>query len=149
MKSVLLEALLVAVCGAVLAFAANAISPRGLRLGRDYFPGAMQPRTTQPIASPGDTNSASAQWTALANRLKEKGLRLIDGAEAAKLFADPRRGQDLVIFIDARNEEHYQQAHIPGAFQFDHYHAENYLGAVLPACQAAQQIVVYCTGGDW
>jgi hypothetical protein len=32
------------------------------------------------------------------------------------------------------DDEHYRAGHIPGAFQLDHYHPENYLAAVLP-CQ--------------
>src|SRR2546428_640022 len=39
MKKVLQEALLVAVAGTAFAFAANALSPLGLRLTRNYFPG--------------------------------------------------------------------------------------------------------------
>ena len=51
------------------------------------------------------------------------------------------------MFIDARNDEHYQEGHIPGAYQFDHYRAAQYFATVLPVCQAADQVVVYCTGG--
>jgi glucose-6-phosphate-specific signal transduction histidine kinase len=34
------------------------------------------------------------------------------------------------------------------AYQLDHYYPERYLPTVLPACQTAQRIVVYCNGGD-
>ena len=53
-----------------------------------------------------------------------------------------------MIFIDARDDHHYASGHIPGAWQFHHYRAENYLPAVLPVCLTALQVVVYCTGGD-
>ena len=66
----------------------------------------------------------------------------------AQFFGDPRREQDQIVFIDARDDQHYQAGHIPGAYQFDHYHAENYLATVMPLCQGAQQIVVYCNGGE-
>ena len=36
----------------------------------------------------------------------------------------------------------------PGAYEFDPYHPEKYFPAVLPVCRAAEQIVVYCNGGD-
>jgi 3-mercaptopyruvate sulfurtransferase SseA len=81
-------------------------------------------------------------------RLREKGLQVVDSKQAHELFQDPRFAQGLIVFVDARNDEHYQQGHIPGAWQFDRYHPENYLPAVLPACQLAQQVVVYCAGGD-
>src|SRR5262249_34381459 len=64
------------------------------------------------------------------------------------LFKDPGYQVESIIFIDARNDEHYQQAHIPRAYQFDHFHPENYLPTIMPACQRAQQIIVYCTGGE-
>ena len=153
-RAVVLEGLLVAVVGAVMAFAANAISPRGLALARDYFP-----RATQSAPPPKPTVSAthtSAETNAPApvsndptvERLRAKGLRVVTGDEAAALFHDPRHEQDSIIFVDARDDEHYQAGHIPGAFQFDHYHPDKYLSVIVPACQSAQKIIVYCNGGE-
>jgi len=153
-KRVLLEAMLVAALGTAVALVANGLSPRGLKLTRDYFPGSNRFGSSAPPA----TNSAkgvegaspaqpSAAEMAL-TRLREKGLQVVDCKQAQELFNDPRFAQGAVIFIDARNDEHYQQGHIPGAWQFDRYHPENYLAAVLPVCQLAQQVVVYCAGGD-
>lgn len=148
------ECLIVAVLGIVLALAANGISPRGLRLTTDYFPRSIQ-NAAPAIA--GATQSPVADATAvaltpaeevLAARLQAKGLRLVTSDQALRLFRDPRREQELIVFIDARNDWNYQQGHIPGALQFDHYRAADYLAAVLPVCQTADQIVVYCTGGD-
>jgi len=148
-KRVLLEALLVAAVGAVIAFAANALSPRGLKLTQDYFHGETAPvprakaKPTQTIAN--STNSSADPVVA---RLKEKGLQVVNGEQASELFHDPLYQQGGIIFIDARNDEHYQGGHIPGAYQFDNYHPENYMGIIFPVCQAAQRIVVYCTGGN-
>jgi len=80
--------------------------------------------------------------------MKEKGLQLTDGPRMVQLFHDPRFKRDIVVFIDARDEDHYQQGHIPGAYEFDPYHPEKYFDTVLPVCQKAEQIVVYCNGGD-
>jgi len=153
-KRVLLEAVLVAALGTAMALVANGLSPRGLKLTRDYFPGSNRFGSSAPPA----TNSAkgvegaspaqpSAAEMAL-TRLREKGLQIVDCKQAQELYNDPRFAQGAVIFIDARNDEHYQKGHIPGAWQFDRYHPENYLAAVLPVCQLAQQVVVYCAGGD-
>lgn len=149
MKKVLLEGLLVAVLGAVVAFAGNALSPRGLKLTRDYFPAPSRSATPVQGSNPEQPSGSStnSEWDNLAARLKEDGLGLIDGEKALELFQDPRRTEGLVIFVDARNPEHYQEGHIPGAYEFDYYHYDNYLAAVVPACQNAQQVVVYCTGG--
>jgi rhodanese-related sulfurtransferase len=75
-------------------------------------------------------------------------LQLVDGDQAVKLFHDPRFKQNGIVFIDARDESHYQEGHIPGACEFDPYHPDKYLGTILTICRAAEQIVVYCTGGD-
>jgi rhodanese-related sulfurtransferase len=63
-------------------------------------------------------------------------------------FHDPRRLTQKLVFIDARNQEEFQKGHIPGAWLFDPYHPEQYFTAIIPVCQAAEQIVVYCHGGD-
>jgi rhodanese-related sulfurtransferase len=145
-KSVLLEASLVGALGLVVAFAANALSPRGLRLTRNYSPGKAL-TVSQSSGNDAGTNGV-AMAAVLDKQLRAEGLQLADKNQVAKLFGDPQREQGLVIFVDARDDEHYGAGHIPGAYQLDHYRPENYLEAVLPACQAAQTIVVYCKGGS-
>lgn len=153
-KSFLLESVFVAVIGAVFAFVANEISPRGLSLTRNYFPGSTRSSlptvaTAHPATGTGDTRVAVLSPPArLAARLQAQGLQLIDSNQVVQLFRDPRYEQELVVFIDASDDRHYQEGHIPGAYQFDHYHPENYVATVLPACQSAERIVVYCTGGE-
>src|SRR5882672_131740 len=152
MKKVLLEAVLVAVIGGTLAFFANAISPRGLKLTQDYFPGAVRPRpslapSTNRVHAASGTNAASP-WEILRARLAEKGLTLADSNQVTQLFHDPRYEQELIVFVDARDDQSYKKGHIPGAYQFDYHYFEKYLPTLLPACQAAQQILVYCNGGD-
>ncbi len=150
--------MLVAGVGAAIAFAANWLSPSGLALSADYFPkvatnavpvpAATNPATGAPLNR---TNPPSAAEL-LATRLKAEGLRPVDTPQAAQMFRDPRRESGLIVFIDARNDEHYQAGHIPGAYQLDHYELlkqpAKWLAELLPVCQAAQQIVVYCSGGD-
>jgi len=72
----------------------------------------------------------------------------VDNARVVELFHDPRYAQNLVVFIDARGDKEYEEGHIPGAHQFYHLQFEKYLSTIVPLCQAAQQIVVYCGGGD-
>ncbi len=155
---VLLEALLVAVAGLVFALSANQVSPRGLVLARDYFPGAttlLDPHgSNHPAPAPISVANAppSAGETKAANpvvvRLAQQGLTLIDHTEAVALFRDPRYEQERVVFVDARNAQAYAESHIPGAYSLDHYYPEKYLPDVLPACQLAEKVVVYCTGGE-
>ena len=133
MKTLFVETLTLAVLGALLAFTANGISPRGLKLTRNYFP-SSQPTT----ASASDP----------AQKLRDKGLQVIETAAVSKLFRDPRVQEGRILFIDARNTQHFEEGHIPGAYEFDHYRPEHYLPTVMPVCQTAEQIIVYCTGGD-
>jgi rhodanese-related sulfurtransferase len=139
------EALFVAVAGAAVAFAANQISPRGLVLTRNYFP-AESNHTATAAANAGPAALSPAQL--LAAQMRKNGLQLVDGSQAEKLFHDTRFKQNAVVFIDARDESHYREGHIPGAYEFDPYHPDKYFGAILPLCRAAEQIVVYCNGGD-
>ena len=151
---VLVEGVLVGAFGAALALVANAVSPRGLALTRDYFPGAPRPLslkvTATDTAGAGATTNTQAALApeSLAARLQARGLQVVGSNQVVQLFRDPRYAQQLVVFVDARDDRHYQEGHVPGALQFDHYRFENYLAAVLPACQTADQVVVYCTGGD-
>jgi len=150
-RQTLLEAVLVAGIGAVLAFTANGLSPRGLKLSKNYFPGAQpslpgQGNGAQPAPTSGQRTNSTAEL--LATRLRQDGLQLADSNLVIQIFRDPQRDQDGAVFIDARDDEHYEAGHIPGAYHFDHFHPENYLSNVVPVCLTAQRIVFYCNGGD-
>jgi rhodanese-related sulfurtransferase len=151
-KSLLREGLVVAIAGIVLAFAANALSPRGLKLTTDFFLSDRLPNPATTTNSAASTNAvrmpATNALAALKEKLLAKGMRLADSNQVAQLFRDPRCQIGLVAFVDARNDEEYQAGHIPGAYHLDHYRPEKYLPAVLEACTLAQEIVVYCNGGE-
>lgn len=146
MKALLLEAGLVAVLGVVLALAANELSPRGLMLSRNYSPGGAV-AAVRATSNGLETNGQSIAQQ-LERQLAAEGLQLAGSNRTVELFNSSIKDQGLVIFVDARDDEHYQAGHIPGAFQLDHFHPESYLALTLPACQAAQKIVVYCKGGN-
>ncbi|HEX5397661.1 MAG TPA: rhodanese-like domain-containing protein, partial [Verrucomicrobiae bacterium] len=147
------EAATVATLGMALAFFANQVSPGGLSLTRDYFPSGTA-HTVRPVAAaePPHASGTNSEPLALAQllaaQMKEKGLQLIDQHQALQYFHDLQSSPGAIIFVDARDKDHYQAGHIPGAYEFDPYHPEDYFPIVLPACQKARQIVVYCRGGD-
>ena len=153
---ILLEALLVAAAGVAFAFLANQLSPRGLNPAINYRPGDSDASGVPPPAavSPGSSRGANgpsappAPAALLAARLEKNGLHLLERAEVEKLFHDPRLPQGLILFIDARDADHYQAGHIPGAFEFYPYYPGKYLADVLPPCQLAEQIIIYCAGAD-
>jgi rhodanese-related sulfurtransferase len=152
LAKLLLEALLVGLAGVAFAFLANAVSPRGLDLSRNNFPGGIAPLSPPAPARPpggaGGTPSVPTAAALLKERLEKNGLHALERAEVEKLFHDPRLQQNAILFIDARDGDHYLAGHIPGAMEFYPYHPEKYLADILTPCQIAEQIIVYCTGGE-
>lgn len=137
---IVFEAILLAIAGALFALAANALSPRGLKITRDYFPRSAIAITQTNVAIPG--------VDPLIARMQQLGLKLAASNEVAQLFRDPGYEQGLIVFVDARNDHAYQSGHVPGAWQLDRYRPENYLPTVLPLCLNAQKVVIYCNGGQ-
>jgi rhodanese-related sulfurtransferase len=151
-RTIVVEAAIVVVAGLGLGLAANELSPRGLALSRNYFPGGTNQVSApslpvQAAPRPAGTNEPS-ESNLLSERLRGKGLQEIKRSQIEILFHDPRSQDGRIVFVDARDEDHFQQGHIPGAYELDPYHPEKELGNVLPNCQAAEEVVVYCTGGD-
>ena len=144
---VVVEGIGVLVLGGAFALIANQLSPRGLTLSRDYFPSSLAAVATNAVAAP-VVSTLPPPPDPISARLQAKGLQPVDLATVEALFKEPRYAAGLVVFIDARNEFVYQIGHIPGAHVFDHYRPEQHFAAVVTVCAPAEQIVVYCTGGD-
>lgn len=147
-RPVWVEALLVLLVGGGCALVANALSPRGLSLTRDYFPARVAtPSTNRPAAPSPKPRTLTLQDPVIA-RLQAKGLHAADLKEVQALFSDERYQHGAIVFVDARDDFFYQIGHIPGSHPFDHYHPEKHMADVVAACTPAERIVVYCTGGD-
>lgn len=160
---VVLEAFVVAAVGLGVGLAANTMSPRGLSVSRNYFPKATEgggttqpsngtigvepPATTQGVAATQET-VVSPPGHAAVERLRNNGLQPISHDEVVQAFNDPQHQVDAILFVDARDDEHYRKGHIPRAVQLDHYRLERYIDVVLPLAQAAEKVIVYCNGGD-
>lgn len=158
LRNVMVEAVLVAAVGLVFALGANALSPRGLRLTRNYFPdaGAHQaadkPAPAVPTVADGQKPAVQPgnppnPLQATLERLRQHGLQTAESNGVVEMFGNPGYEQGLLVLVDARDDSHYREGHIPGAWQFDHYHPEQYLPTILPVCLNAQKVVVYCNGG--
>jgi rhodanese-related sulfurtransferase len=147
-RTVLIEALLVGTIGALIALVANQASPRGLALTRDYFRISESRAAATNSSNTASTNLSGFDTNALIQSLKAKGLQPIGINEAKGIFQDPRFQQSLFLFIDARDDKHYQEGHVPGAFQLDYYKPETHLQLVIPMVQIAEKVVVYCNGGN-
>src|SRR4051812_26782234 len=100
------EMFLVALLGLIFALGANAVSPRGLSLRRDYFPaGERSSVAVGPGAAAVNATTAAHGPTdvgeAVARRLAGHQLRVASGNDAFAWFQDPQREQGLYVFIDA------------------------------------------------
>lgn len=164
----LFEMLWVATVGLVIAVAANQLNPAGLMIERDYFPAPVarppvepdEPAATDtggevaetPETAPADTSAdapvVDAEEQAVLDRLRAKGFQPLSFDEAKAVYDDELYTFELYMFVDARSTERYEEGHIPGAHQFDHYYAHEFIDALMPLMQTSEKIVVYCTGGD-
>ncbi len=72
----------------------------------------------------------------------------IDYAGVFRLLDDPDTESGLNVFVDARNDHSFEEGHIPGAVQCDHYNIDQYWDAVEPVVMGAMKVIVYCGGGD-
>jgi rhodanese-related sulfurtransferase len=93
------------------------------------------------------TNAPLTEEQATVLHLKQVGLQTMDTPQVQALTKDLRFREGLVILIDVRRDDHYDEGHIPGAYHFDFDYHIDQVPQVVPACQNAQQIVVYCNGG--
>lgn len=144
----LVESAAVAMAGLLLGLVANGISPRGLKLERNYYPKTAQFAPGAPATQAAASGITPTATNTVLTRLRAGGLQPLDHLAAAALFHESERSPSAVIFVDVRNDALYQAGHIPDAHPLDYYRPEAYLPDVLAACASAQKIVVYCTGGD-
>jgi rhodanese-related sulfurtransferase len=111
-----IEAILICVCAAGLALAANAARRHPLALG-----GPLP-------QAPGSCNAPAAE---------EKPVPFIEPKLAAK-----RHGTNGVVFVDARPRQDFQIAHVAGAINLP---ADGVIdGVPLATVRAAQLVIVYC-----
>ena len=158
----LLECVVVGVIGFSLSVLANALNPSGIRVGRDYFPEMIPKAVTQVTEAEETTNlvepnseepsvqdvQTTPQSTKTLQRLKELGLGVKSASEVLEFLDDPEFEAGMILLIDARNQKAFEESHIPGAYLFDHYQMDQYIDLILPFCQIAESIVIYCTGGQ-
>ncbi len=126
-------ALLVLACAVGLGF--NGWRSAGLVLARDYFPVLTELKAGDPD---GDA-------VARGDQLLQHGFQVVSLSEAQDYYS---RGESSIVFIDARDEAHYEKCHIPTAVQFDYYHPDEYIGEVRDLAADAEIVIIYCNGGE-
>lgn len=168
----ILEMLLLGCVAVAIAFGANAMRAKGsLDVNKNYFSRRpINPKATAPpkehaddpkpaeaspagstvvTPTPAVPESANANAGAPAEETHpDHGYQDISFAEVQAVFNDPMTASGANVFIDARNDASFEEGHIPGALQCDHYELDNYMPDVLPLAEGAEKVIVYCNGGD-
>ncbi len=168
-RSTIFEVLVVVAIGCGVAFAGNSLRSKGqLRWSKNYFDrGSGQTRipannaTKSATSSPDDstalTKDSESGGTAHAPEQADSTTAtdhpdhdyqeiLFDDVLALLNHEDTDMG--LNIFVDARKLEQFEEGHIPGAIQANHYEIENFAAVLLERAGPADKVVVYCNGGD-
>lgn len=177
MKSILrtiYEALLLGVVAVVLALGANWVrantSIRGhLELSKNYFAMSLYRRAATPVVPPipktqsnqevvesvsKDMPDDAAASDAFADRtldavvIGEYGYLELTTQQVVDVFNHDDTKMGLNLFLDARKLDIFEEGHIPGAIQADHYDFSLYIEKIQNFVSAAEKVIVYCNGGD-
>lgn len=151
-KKTVMEVLVLTVVGTGVALAVNGSQgSRGLKLTKNYFarvaiPNRPAPQT--PSVEKVEAKQAGVREKAATPKRLKHDYQDVSFAEAVAIFEDPGTELGVNIFVDARNDAAFEEGHIPGAIQVDHYRLEDYIQNVLDFAAGAEKIVVYCNGGE-
>jgi rhodanese-related sulfurtransferase len=157
----MMECLVIAGIGTALGLGTNAMRGKSrIDLTRNYFPVLVGPA---PATQQSGEDSASGpapdpsvprekSYEELARDLELQGFQAVRHEEVEALFKDDLYRAGGYVFIDARNDEHYSEGHIPGAYHFNRFWSsgeiDNVMQGLAPVLTAAVRVVVYCGGGD-
>lgn len=148
MKTLLIELSEVVVLGVLLALVANQVSPRGLKLDRDYFKESLPQIRAMPVATASvESSTATNSPPSPSEPGPRDGVIEVTAEATMSWFRDDRYRDGGLIFVDARKASAYEEGHIPGAYRFDRFYPEEDLPQVMLAGASADPVVVYCTGG--
>jgi rhodanese-related sulfurtransferase len=156
-KQAIIELILLTVASVGVALAANQIRERkSIELTKNHFNrGSSNPRVVEKNGEHAPVSKSAASEVVKppgANGAAKKHLdhnfQTITVDEAHEALDDPKTAQGLNVFVDARDDEHFAEGHIPGAIQCFPYESRRCLDRVVAAANGAEKVIVYCGGGD-
>ncbi len=127
-KRTILSVVVIVVAGLLVGLGVNGTRPHDrIKLSRNYFRRVERPTVE------GDPKHEFVSVT-------------LD--EVIVLYQSPGYQTGDIVFVDARNDEHFEEAHIPGALHIDRYNSDMHFDREMTNLQLAEVIVVYCGGGE-
>ncbi len=141
-KQTILEAVVFVVVACVVGLTVNAQRSDGLQISRDYFPplnSAGPP--AQRVQPPAPRGNGPVQPD---GQVPDHDFQTVSLESAYDYY---QRGESSIVFIDARDDAHFEKCHIPNAVQFDYYHPDRYIDEVRDFAADADVVIVYCNGG--
>lgn len=113
----------------------------------------LKPTSATPIHQPtntpaGDVKSSAINAPSGPTKHLDHKYQTISVDEAHEVLDDPKTAQGLNVFVDARDDEHFAEGHIPGAIHCSPYESQRCLDRVKNAAAGAEKVIVYCGGGD-
>ena len=138
MKQTISEAFVFVVLACGVGLVVNAQRSDGLDLTRDYFPALNSAANASNRADDPATLDSTGEPP-------EHDFQTVSLSEALEHY---QLGDSSIVFVDARDDQHYQRCHIPQALQFDYYHPNRYLQEVLDFAADAEVVIIYCNGGN-
>lgn len=160
MRQTIPQVFCIAIAGLALGLGSNAArSDRHVKLAKDYFrkleqapkPGGVD-ATTDAAAGDSQTDddspAADDDGQAAEDKALEHGFMPVSLDDAAELYMNPGYASGEIVFVDARDDVHFAEAHIPGAIHIDRYNPDPYFERAERALSLADIIVVYCGGGE-
>lgn len=154
MKNTILQVLCIGVAGLGLGLGSNAVRSDGrVKLTRNYF-GVFGGDGPSPVAPGGDATDGDAPRSTprptdgTEGTPPSHGFTVVSLDDMADLYMSAAYAEGAVVFVDARDDEHFSEAHIPGAIHIDRYNSDQDFNSAETALSEADTIVVYCGGGD-
>ncbi len=150
MKRVVLRIMVILAVGTVAGLGFNqARAKNRISLGRPYF--AVAPVVVAP-GGDGPPSASNSGGDSTDSNPADIGLKHpftpVTLDEVVEMYLGPGYEAGEIIFVDARDEEHFQKEHIIGAVNIDNYNADTMYDDAEAFLLSANTIVIYCGGGD-
>lgn len=167
-KRTLVEMVIIASLATGLALGMNAVRVTGsIKVNKAYFATSKLSRTKLNDSSVEQVSTATStinsSTPAPSDPADHRTVAPVEDVEAhtdheyqkiktegvAELLDDPNTEMGLNLILDARDADHFEEGHIPGAIHLNYYELENVMDEILQErLAAAEKIVVYCNGGQ-